>query len=157
MRSASVASQAFRPALLCRWSCFAGLGTLRFPRQLREPPGGVSLRSPGSPAFIFPNNYRLTRNQLKTNRAGLPGRCSAALRSAYARAWSLHLPIANFTRPRLVSPPAPQALPAPLCFASGLAPCASEPPAVSPCGPRSPPVSSGEGEAAERLRLQCLQ
>ena len=37
----------------------------------------------------------------------------------------------------------PQALPAPLRFASGLAPFASEPPAVSPRCPRSPSVSSG--------------
>ena len=51
----------------------------------------------------------------------------AALRSAYARAWSLRLPIANSTHPRLVSPPAPQAHPAALCFAVGLVPLASEP------------------------------
>jgi len=49
---------------------------------------------------------------------------------------------------------APQALPAPLCSASGLAPCASEPPAASPRGPRSLSVSSGILFCHSRTRLR---
>ncbi len=142
--------------------------------MLRQPPGGVCLRSStsrrgagGGMKIPLPAAQNLFRQTFLSNpavkyrhdRRILLCFCAAGPRSRAAPA-----PLVLFRPSGAVGFHKPKQMPRLVslrCSASpdGLAPLAAEPFALrklgawSPCGPRNPPVSSASGEPALRFRL----